>query len=149
MILDELLEFVDATAIATATGAALAGDVIDLGAVPQDFGHGKAMYWVVNISTAVTSGAGATVQFKLMSDAAAAINPATGTVHVDTGAIAKATLVAGYMRVYPMPLGVGNVYERYLGVTTTVGTAVLTAGAFNSFLTYDPSYWKSYADGVN
>ena len=149
MILDELLEFVDATAIATATGAALAGDVVDLGAEPQDFGHGRGMYWVIQITTAVTSGGAATVQFKLGSDAAAAITPATMTVHVDSGAIAKATLAAGYTRVYPMPLGVGNVYERYLGVTTTVATAALTAGAFNSFLTYDPSYWKSYADATN
>lgn len=150
MILDELLEFGDATAITTGTGAALFGDVIDLGAVPQDFGHGKAMYLVIQITTAVTSAGAATVQFELCSDAAAAMTVATASRHVRTEAIDKATLVAGYEMTFALPPNGGaEAYERYLGVITTVGTAALTAGAMNAFLTYDPKYWKSYADATN
>lgn len=44
MIMDELLEFADATALSTAgTGLAAVGDVIDLGATPQDLGNGRHM----------------------------------------------------------------------------------------------------------
>ena len=64
MILDELLEFADAATIATATGAALAGDVIDLGAEPQDFGHGRGMYWVIQITTAVAGTSDLQVAFR-------------------------------------------------------------------------------------
>lgn len=149
MILDELLEFADATAIATATGAALLGDVIDLGATPQDFGNGKPMYLVIQVTTAVT-GTSSTVQFELVSDAAAAITVGTASRHLSTAAIPEATLVAGYTMQFALPPNGGEAeYERYLGVVTTVGTAALGAGAVNAFLTFDPSYWKSYADGVN
>jgi len=36
MIMDELLEFADAESVAASAGTALIGDVIDLGATPQD-----------------------------------------------------------------------------------------------------------------
>lgn len=150
MILDELLEFADATALATGTGAAQCGDVIDLGAVPQDFGLGKAMYLVVQVTTAVTSAGAATVQFELVSDAAASMTVATASRHIMTEAIGKASLVAGYGLVFSLPPNGGpEPYERYLGIVSTVGTAALTAGAINAFLTFDPQYWKSYADAAN
>ncbi len=150
MILDELLEFGDAAAVATGTGAALFGDVIDLGATPQDFGLGKAMYLVIQVTTAFTSGGAATVSFELCSDAAAAMTVATASRHIVTEGIAVASLTAGKTYVWSLPPNGGQEpYERYLGVITTVGTAALTAGAINAFLTFDPSYWKSYADAVN
>ena len=62
MIMDELLEFADATALSTAgTGLAAVGDVIDLGATPQDLGNGRGMYLVIQVDTAVTSAGAATV----------------------------------------------------------------------------------------
>ena len=80
MILDELLEFADATALPTGTGASLVGDVIDLGATPQDFGLGKAMYLVIQVTTAV-AGTSSTVAFSLESDSVATINPASSSTH--------------------------------------------------------------------
>ena len=150
MILDERLEFCDATALHTgATTAVLTGDVIDLGAVPQDLGNGRQMYLVIQVTTAV-AGTSSTVQFELCSDAAAAMTVATASRHIVTEAIAEATLVAGYTKQWALPPNGGQEpYERYLGIIATVGAAGLSAGAINAFLTFDPSYWKSYADAVN
>jgi len=149
MILDERTEFADATALSTAgTGRALVGDVIDLGAVSQDIGTGEPMYLVIQVDTAVTSAGAATVKFELSSDAQAAIaTDGTATVHVATADIAKATLVAGYLVVaVQLPPGA---YERYLGIVQNVGTAALTAGKVNAFLTHDISKWVAYPDAVN
>ena len=72
MILDELLEFCDATAVNATTGTALVGDVIDLGATPQDFGM-AGMFLNIQVTTAFTTATTASVTFTLASDAAAAI----------------------------------------------------------------------------
>lgn len=151
MILDELLEFSDAGALATGTGRSLHGDVIDLGATPQDFGVGEPLYLVIQVTTAVTSAGAATVSFELVSDAAAGIaTDGTATEHLVTEAIGKATLVAGYQRAWVIPPGTAdNNYERYLGVISNVGTAALTAGAINAFITKDAALWKSYPDAAN
>jgi hypothetical protein len=150
MILDERLEFSDAGALATGTGRSLHGDVIDLGATPQDYGVGCPMYLVIQVTTSV-AGTSSTVSFELVSDAAAAIaTNGTATEHLVTELIPEATLVAGWQRAYLMPPGLAdNQYERYLGVITNVGTAVLSAGAINAFLTKDAALWRSYPDATN
>lgn len=148
MILDERNEFADAVALGTSgTGRALVGDVIDLGANPADLGNGDDLYLVIQVDTAVTSGGSATVSFELASDAQAAIaTDASATVHFATAAIPKATLVAGYMAAaVKLPMGT---YERYLGILQNVGTAALTAGKINAFLTTDVAKWKAYADAI-
>jgi hypothetical protein len=149
MIIDKLNEFADATALSTSgTGRALVGNVIDLGSTARDIGVGEDLYLVVQVDTAVTSGGAATVSFELASDAQAAIAAdGTATVHFASAAIAKATLVAGYM-VAAVKLPAGE-YERYLGVLQNVGTAALTAGKVNAFLTTDISKWRAYADASN
>jgi hypothetical protein len=148
MILDERNEFADATALSTAaTGRALVGDVIDLGAVSQDIGNGQPLYAVIQVDTAVTSGGSATVSFEIASDAQAAIAvDGTATVHAVTAAIPKASLVAGYM-VAAVALPIGS-YERYLGIIQNVGTAALTAGKINAFLTTDVAKWVATDDGL-
>ncbi|THF64317.1 Bbp16 family capsid cement protein [Pseudothauera rhizosphaerae] len=148
MIIDERNEFADATALSTAgTGRALVGDVIDLGAVPGDIGNGEDLYLVIQVDTAVTSGGSATVAFELVSDEQAAIAAdGSATVHFATGAIPKASLVAGYVAAaVKLPLGT---YERYLGVIANVGTAALTAGKINAFLTPEVAKWQAYADAA-
>lgn len=148
MILDKRNEFADATALSTAaTGRALVGDVIDLGAVSQDIGNGEDLYLVIQVDTAVTSAGAATVSFELASDAQAAIaTDGSATVHFATAAIPKATLVAGYMAAaIKLP---PSSYERYLGVLQNVGTAALTAGKVNAFLTHDLAKWQATPDGI-
>lgn len=150
MILDELLEFADATAINTgAAGTYLVGDVIDLGAAHRDIGNGQTMYLCISVDTTATSGGSATGDFKLASDAQAAIaTDGSASVHASTGPQAVATLVAGRKFCIPLPLE-GVVYERYLGILQTTAVAAFTAGKINAFLTLDPTGWIAYADGVN
>lgn len=149
MILDDRNEFADATALSTAaTGRALVGDVIDLGSTTRDIGTGEDLFLVVQVDTAVTSAGAATVSFELVSDAQAAIAvDGSATTHFASAAIPKATLVAGYTAV-AVKLPPGD-YERYVGIIANVGTAALTAGKVNAFLTPDISKWKAYADAVN
>lgn len=146
MILDERNEFCDATSAILAVGNAIIGDVMDLGATPtlRDIGNGQPVYLVIQVDTAFV-GATSTTQFQLASDSTA--NLATSkTVHLDTGAIPVATLVAGYTKIMALPSEV--TYERYLGLWETVGTANVTAGKINAFLTTDPARWTAYADAI-
>lgn len=152
MIMDERLEFADATALdTTGTDEDLIGDVIDLGATPRDFGITEQLYVVVQVTTAVTSAGAATVAFQLVSDAAAAIaKNGSQSYHVVTAAIPKATLVAGFELVIAIPPGGGgNAFERYLGLQSVTGTAALTAGAVNAFITNTPPLRAYYPDAVN
>lgn len=157
MIIDSLNEFADAQSVAAAAGTALIGDVIDLGATPQDLGNGEPMYLIITVDTSIiTGGVAGTIEFKLASDAQAAIAvDGTATQHIATGTFVtddagSADLLAGEVAfVGAMPSGAGKAYERYLGVLATVGTTTVTAGAINAFLTKDPSAWKAYADAVN
>ncbi len=149
MILDERGEFCDATALNTgAAGSYLIGDVIDL-TVARDIGQGEEVWFVVQVTTAVTSAGAATVVFSLASDAQAAIaTDGSASVHFASAAIGKATLVAGYQAVATRIPAEGTAYERYLGVLQTTAVAALTAGAVNAFLTHDYAKFKAYANGI-
>lgn len=150
MILDELLEFCDAVDVSAGTGTALAGDVIDLGTEPQDLGGGKPLYLNIQVTTAFTTATTATVQFILASDAAAAIETdGTATEHLLTDAYDTGVLVQGFKQTFPLPVGDGLAYERYLGLLVVTGGATTTAGSINAFLTLDPNHWKAYPDAVN
>jgi hypothetical protein len=162
MFMDSLAEFCDATALATGgTGRTLIGNVIDLGTpngatsvttstVYRDIGNGKPVYLVITIDTAVTSGGACSVSFELSSDAQAAIAvDASETIHIATTAIAKASLIAGYLvAVVPLPTDGATAYERYLGIVQNVTSNAVTAGKVNAFLTTSPAVWKAYTDGV-
>lgn len=153
MILDERTEFCDATALNTGAGIAtfLIGDVLDTGAVVRDLGAGEDLFFVVQVTTAVTSAGAATVQFHLASDAQAAIAvDGTASYHFSSAAFPTATLVAGYAAVAVKLPRAGTAYERYLGVLQTTGpaTVALTAGAVNAFLTHDYAKWQAYNNSI-
>ena len=150
MILDETLEFADALDVSASTGTALAGDVIDLGSEPQDYGNGCPMYLVIQVTTAFATATTAAAQFVLASDAAATIaTNGTATEHLLTDAYDTSVLVQGFQQTFPLPVGDGLAYERYLGLLVVTSGATTTAGSINAFLTFDPSYWKAYPDAVN
>lgn len=156
-IMDERLEFADATSVAAAASTALIGDVIDL-QVARDIGNGQPVYFVITVDTEIiTAGSAGTIKFILASDAQAAIaTDGSATVHIDTGtfvtddaAANSALLNAGsVLCCIAIPLQ-GNVYERYLGVLAVIATTEVTAGKINAFLTLDPIGWKAYADASN
>lgn len=144
MYLDLQTLFSDNQTLAFAAGSANSTNVIDLGTVGTiplggspiyDIGRGEPVEVIVQITADVTSAGSATVQFKLVSSAAADLS--TPTVHYDSGAIAKATLVAGYyvpIRVIPQ-----GVALRYLGLIYTVATATTTAGTVTAGILLDRS----------
>jgi hypothetical protein len=146
MILDELLEFCDATALNTgAAGTYLLGDVIDLGDAPTTQGIGafgtQPVYLVIQVDTAATSGGAATGRFIIATDG-------TATVHFDSGAIAVASLTAGRLiTITGLPLT--RTYERYLGILQTTAVAAFTAGKINAFLTTDISSWAALPQAPN
>lgn len=146
MILDSYNEFCDAVALdTTAIGSALVGNVIDLGTSGRDIGPGFPIPIIIDINTAVTSAGSATVQFKVVSDSTA--NLATSpTTHVETAAIAVATLVAGY-RPFEGYLPAG-VYERYLGVLAVSAVATVTAGKIDAFIPQGLSQLRTLPDGI-
>ena len=150
MILDELLEFADALDVSASTGTAAVGDVIDLGATPQDFGNGRPMYLVIQVTTAFATATTAAVQFVLASDSSATLAAdGTESEHLLTDAYDTGVLVQGFQQTFPLPVGDGIAYERYLGLEVITSGATTTAGSINAFLTFDPSYWKSYPDATN
>lgn len=150
MILDESSVFMDAQAETTAA-TNLSDNVVDLGTGSEtDPGAGEPIYLVITCDVTPTSAGSATVQFKLASDAAAAISTTTSSIHYQSGVIDFDDLVAGdTVAMVAIPDGGIVPYERFLGVLWTIGTADLTAGAFSAHLTKDPRRIAFPADAVN
>jgi hypothetical protein len=158
MILDERTEFADAVSVAAAAGTYLLGDVIDLGSVTRDIGVGDGLFFTITVDTEViTGGAAGTIEFKLVSDAQAAIAvDGTATVHWASGTIvtddaaANSNLLNAGAQLVQIALPVsGPIYERYLGVIYTIATTTTTAGAVSAFLTPDQRSHRYYAQGVS
>ena len=155
MILDKHLEFADALELDTgAAGTYLLGLVANLGPVnsgePRELNGGadQPLYLVIAMDTTAESGGSATLQFKIVSDAQAAIaTDGSATVHAVTGEIPVASLVAGY-RVCAIPLPCGT-YEHCLGLLQVTGTAAFTAGKVNVFLTQNPGKWQALPNAAN
>lgn len=148
MILDEKLEFCDATSVAAAAGSALVGDVVDLDTADRRLGSNTPLALVIQVTTAFVSAGAATVSFELRSDDAAAINVSTGTRHVATAVIGYASLTAGKTIIVPLPAGI-PIYERYLGIVVVTAGATTTAGSINAFLVNDAADWVAMAEGQN
>jgi hypothetical protein len=153
MFIDKELQFADGTWAPTATGDNISTNVLDtspLGGVPtanggRDLGQGENLWLVITVKTAVTSGGAATVDFRLRTDSAASLVSAPVDL-VSSGAIAKATLVAGYQVKLKLP---SATYKKYIGVNANIGTAVLTAGAFEAEIVKDLQANTKYAGGFN
>jgi hypothetical protein len=160
MLLDERLEFADAVSVAAAAGTALIGDVIDLKPSTTNPNttvdlEGSEMYLVIQTDTEIiTGGAAGTLQFKLASDAQAAIaTDGSATEHVvtaamvtDDAAVNDARFNAGGL-IYCGKLPSGA-YERFLGILAVTAVTTTTAGKINAFLTRDPALYRAYADNV-
>lgn len=155
MILDERNEFADAVSVAAAAGTALIGDVMDLGGTTQDIGNGSGLYLVILTATEIiTGGVAGTIQFKLSSDAQAAIAvDGTATDHLisasyvtdDAAANSDELNAGGRILVAELPYGT---YERYLGILAIIATTTVTAGAINAFLTRNPEKWLAVPDAI-
>ena len=137
MFIDTRTQFCSQNALTTgALGTSVLGAVIDLKHSGLDIGHGQPLYLVIEMASSATSLGAATVSFSLVSDSTAALaTDGSATVHMTTGALSLSKLASGKtVAVVAVPSGS---YERYLGLLQTVGTAALTGGAVNAFLTAD------------
>lgn len=86
MWIDERTEFADNVSVAASAGTALIGDVIDT-SVARDLGNGQPVYVVIRTGSTeiITGGSAGTLQFKVCSDAAAAIaTDGSATEHIVT-----------------------------------------------------------------
>jgi hypothetical protein len=130
MFLDENTIFSDKQSLAeAAVGDTASSKAVDQGEAGDAIQH--ALWLVVALSAKVTSAGAATLQARLETadDEAFTMNK---TVLWQSEAIALAKLLAGYsFGKLRLPLGT----RRYLRVVYTVGTAALTGGAVNAFLT--------------
>lgn len=144
MITDAFLTLSVAQAV---TASAVSTNTVDTGVAPRDLGPGTPLSIAFSVDTTVTAAGAATVNFQFISSAAA--NLSAATIIVQTDAIPKATLVAGFRFQLWVPrtqlLALG---QRYIGVQYTVGTGPLTGGAFSAYGVYDYSdVVKAYASG--
>lgn len=131
MILDSNLILSDAQA-ETTTGTYLSDNVIDTVKVGDAVNE---LYFVATVETACTSGGSATVTVNLITSDNE--NLGSPTILWSSGAIAVANLVDKYcfgMVRLPKPEKV----KRYIGAQIIIGTAALTAGAFDIYLTDNP-----------
>jgi len=121
MIIDKLLQVSDAQAV---TASAASTDVIDFGQANPDVGMDGLSMMAITTKVAAAAAGAATVTFSVQDSAD---NSTWADVAV-TGAIPKATLVAGYQHIIPMP----RKLRRYCRVYYTVATGPLTAGTFSA-----------------
>lgn len=130
MITDALLQLSTAQAV---TASAVSTNTIDL-SQPRDMGPGTSLYIAISVDTTATAAGAATVNFQLITSAAA--NLSSATIIAQTDAIGKAALVAGARLMIAVPdqttVGGAALGQRYLGVQYTVATGPLTAGAFSA-----------------
>lgn len=121
MFIDKNLQVSNAQAV---TSTAASTDVIDFGQTNPNTGLDGHSNMVITVDESATASGAATVTFAVQDSAD---NSSFSDVVV-TAAIGKATLVAGYQHVIPMPTKL----RRYCRVNYTVGTGPLTAGKFSA-----------------
>lgn len=147
MILDKLVEFCDATAIAAATaGAGICGNYIDMGDAKQFPGYSDGAYVVIRMQTAADGGVGASKQFLLQSSTLTALTGGTTKVHYTTPAIVFGSLTAGALvAAFELPK---DTYQRYLGLWMINSVDTISAGNVDAFITNDPAFWVGAADAL-
>lgn len=117
------------------TASAVSANTIDLGAA-RDVGAGEELNVYVNVDLTTLAAGAATVNFQVITSAAA--NLSSPTIVGQTDAIPKASLVTGTQILIPVPRSLINkLGQRYLGIQYTVGTGPLTQGTFSAGIAID------------
>lgn len=147
MFLDKQLQLSAAQAV---TVSAVSTNTIDLGTA-RDLGAAD-LHVVITVDETAAAAGAATVNFQVISSAAAALS--SPTILGQTDAIGKAELTAGrrpIVIVVPRAtLAAQPIGQRYLGLQYTVGTGPLTAGKFTANMALDvQDIGKNYASGYS
>ena len=119
-----------------------AGSAVNAG---RDIGVGTEMWLSVLTTVAATSAGAATMDIKLVTDSTAGIS--TKNVLLDSGAIAVATLVAGYEWKVQLPSSL--VYYQYIALDWYINSYNLTAGTFEGKLIMNIYSPDLYVSGFN
>lgn len=149
MILDANLRVSAAQAV---TATAVSTNTIDL-SVARDIGAGEDLSVFISVDEAATAAGAATVDFQVITSAAAALS--SPTIIGSSSPIAKTELTLGRKPIeikipraalLAQPLG-----QRYLGLQYTVATGPLTAGKFTADIGVDftDGGTKAYASGFS
>ncbi len=127
----------------TITVSAPSTDYIDQGA-PCEPGMNENLQLCLTVTETFTAAGAGTIQVALQHDS----DSAFGTVEtiIETPAIPKATLVAGYQFFLPMPLGLN---KRYLRAYYTVATGPMVTGKINAAFVLGVQKNKAYPDGLS
>ncbi len=123
------------------TASAASTNYIDLGAA-RDLGLSK-MDLAITVTEAVTAAGAATVTFQLQCDDNSSFSSAKTVIQTD--AIPKATMVAGYQFFLNIPVGLD---ERYVRLYYSVATGPLTAGKFSAAIVHGIQKNKAYPDAI-
>lgn len=142
MLLDSQEVFSTAQAV-TATGDTASTNILDTGAA-QDEGVGESVYLTVKCNTTATSGGSATVQAVLQTATDAAFTTPVDVLSGPALAVASVTADTELLKA-KLPIGL----DRYVRVAYRIGTAVLTAGKFDAFLSVGVQEQKYYASGFS
>lgn len=148
-ILDSLLRVSAAQAV---TATAVSTNTIDL-SLARDIGAGEDLSFFISVDVAATAVGAATVDFQVITSAAAALT--SPTIIGSSSPIGKAELTLNRKPIeikipratlLAQPLG-----QRYLGLQFTVATGPLTAGTFTVDVGVDFSDGgtKAYASGFS
>ena len=146
MLTDALLQLSSAQIV---TASAVSTNTVDLSQA-RDIGAGNNLFVAITVDEAATAAGAATVNFQVITSAAAALTSLT--IIGQTDAIAKTELTLGRkVIVIPIPSAIllaQPIGQRYLGVQYTVGTGPLTAGKFSAaIIDEDISVNKNYPSG--
>lgn len=139
MIIDKNLQVSNAQAV---TASAASTDLIDFGQANPNVGLDDRSSMVITVDEAATAVGAATVTFSIQDC------DTEGGTYADvavTTAIDKATLVAGYQIVIPMPTKL----RRYCRVYYTVATGPLTAGKFSAQVVTGVQQNVAYPDAAS
>ncbi len=142
MILSVYEEFSDSQA-ETTVATHVSDSVVDLLTAGDSVGREIRFHAVVAVTC--TSGGSATVQIILETDGDVAFG--SSVTLWSSAAIAVASLAQGYKFTGKDGLRLPSNVERYLRASIIIGTAVLTAGAFDIFLSND-SQSNDFTTGV-
>lgn len=150
MIIDTQEQFSSGQTLIVGTGDTVSTNILDtnptgIPATPQnhDEGVGEEVFLNVRIGTAVASATG-TLELVLQTDDNSSFSsPTEFPLNAALGAASYPANTFVYRGRLPIGL------ERYLRVVYRVGTAALTAGTVDAFLTKDTQAQRAYASGFS
>lgn len=115
-----------------------------------DWGPGMGWTWYTEIFAAFTSGGAGTLDLQLIGNKTDPTFTSGNIIMRDTGVVALATLIRGYewrLKIDRDLIGTTQAANsvRYITLRAIIGTAAMTAGTLNSWVTRDEDLQDNHA----